>query len=349
MKRLILLIISLFIYLSAPAQQDLRNGYIIKNTRDTIHGKIDFRGDIKNSQSCTFYSGKGKKQIFLPFDINAYRFSNGKYYISKYIAEDSVSIPVFAEYLVKGEKDLLYFRDTHHKYYLLSINDSSTVKIPYKEKIIRSSGRSYLRKSTTHIGFLKSYFRDCPELFGKIKQIKEPNAKNLTSITTNYHSMMGIEDQLIAYQKKKHPLKIRLEPKVELTKFTGNSALNLYGGLIYIWLPKYNERLFLKTGVLGSDNTGNGSLTKIPLQIKYLFPDKIIRPKFEFGINIFTSANTENHEGFLFTMAPSAGLMIKATKSVYVDLNLETDIAFLIFKPEAFISRTMGVGVLFFI
>ena len=84
-----LITIGIIIFLSIirlNAQSDFRNGYIIENDNDTIIGLIDYKGSKANAKKCIFIKDiNSENQIFTPEEIKGYRFTNSKYYISKFV------------------------------------------------------------------------------------------------------------------------------------------------------------------------------------------------------------------------------------------------------------------------
>jgi len=324
--------------------QDLREGYILSKG-DTIKGILKFQGDIKNSKECIFTSDIETEKILLPFEIDGYMFKNGKYYVSKYVIKSDTTLKVFAEYLVKGQKDLFYYRDYTGFHYLINTNDSSLIEIPYKQEVVNIDGKSYLRESKRHIGLLKSYFSDCPSIYSQIENLKKPDAKNLISITKTYHEVVCGENSCVVYKKQKMPLKIAVEPRFELTKFKGESGyFRQYGGLFYIWLPMSNENLYLKSGILYSNHDNDISMYKIPLQFEYVFPKKIVRPKLDLGVNVYSLKNPDYTEGMGMTLAASGGFMVTITKFMYLDLSIETDILAFRYDTDFFIYHSFGIG-----
>ncbi len=344
MIRTFCLIIFLGFSLLSYAQKDLRKGYIITNSGDTLSGMINFQGDIKNSKECVFYPEKDKKEEFHPFDIYGYRFEGGKYYVSKFTEEDEKQI--FAEYLVRGQKDLFYYRDNIGNHYLLSKNDSVLIEIPYEEKVVTIDGKTYLQESKEHIGFLKSYFSDCPSVYREIEIMKKPDKNNMISITKKYHDEICGENSCIVYKKNKIPVKFAVEPRLEMTHFKGETGFfNQYGGLIYLWLPESNENLYFKTGFLYSKYENDISLYKVPLRFEYVFPYKVFRPKFDLGLNTYFSQNQAYSEGLALTLAASGGFLVRITKFMYADIDIETDIIQFTFDTGFLISHSFGFGI----
>lgn len=343
MNKLLVLLtfITISVLLSA---QDLRKGFIFSKG-DTIRGVLKFQGDIKNSKECIFISDSESMKKFVPFDIDGYMFEYGKFYVSRYIKRPDTSFKVFAEYLVKGQKDLLYYRDYSDFHYLIKANDSSLIEIPYTEKVSDIEGLPYLQESNQHIGLLKAYFSDCPTVFQQIEKLKKPDTKSLISITKTYHDVVCGENSCVVYGKKKMPLKIAIEPRFELTKFRGESGyFNQYGGLFHIWLPASNENLYIKSGLLYSSFANDNSMYKIPLRFEYVFPKKIIKPRLDLGVNVYSFKNPEYNDGMALTMAVSGGFLVKVSKFMYLDLSIETDILQFSYQTNLFLSHSFGIG-----
>jgi hypothetical protein len=346
MKKTLIFLIFLSFFLSSYSQKDLRNAYVITNSKDTLVGMISFQSDMKNSTECLFFPETEVKEEFHPFDIMGYRFADGKYYVSKYVEEADTTNKIFAEYLVRGLKDLFYFRDMGGFHYLISKNDSTLINIPYKDELITIDGKQYLHESTKHIGLLKTYFSDCPSLFDEIDNMKKPDKKNLISITKKYNDKVCGENTCIIYKKKRMPLRLAFEPRFEISKFKGQSTYsNHYGGLVYIWLPVSNENLYLKTGVMYYKSYENTSNYKIPIQFSYIIPYKVIRPKFDLGVNIYSARIPEYLISNAMTLAASGGFLVRATKFMYLDLYFETDILQFKYETKLFISHSFGLGV----
>ncbi len=345
MNRILVFLIFLNLSILLNAQKDLRKGFILNTKTDTIKGMLNYQGDIKNSKACVFYSDLGKKKVFQPFDIYGYKFNGGKFYISKNIIKSDTISQVFAECLVSGQKDIYYYRDYSGYHFLINANDSSLIEIPYKQEIIKIGSKSYLRESTQHIEILKSYFLDCPSIYSQIEKMKKPNTRNLISIAKAYHDEVCGENSCIVYKKQKTSIKIAFEPRTEFTKFKENpNYFEQYGGLLHIWLPASNEKLYLKSGLFYSKHSNDLSMYKIPLQFEYLFPNKLIRPKFDLGFNVYLLNNPSYSEGMALTLATSGGFLVRLTKFMYLDLSFETDILQFTYETDLFLSHSFGLG-----
>ena len=83
MRLRIILFIALSIHMfQVKSQTDFRPGYVIKNEGDTVYGVIDYRGDQLMSKVCKFKNSNNKLFSYSPFDIQSFRFVDGKYYVS---------------------------------------------------------------------------------------------------------------------------------------------------------------------------------------------------------------------------------------------------------------------------
>jgi hypothetical protein len=140
MKQWWLIFLILFVYIgNIQAQQDYRKGYIITGQQDTIYGWVDYRGDVRNAKICLFKKTEtGQATEYSPSDIAAYRFMNGKFYVSKNIGNADTPKQVFLEYLVNGMAKLYYYCEEGNKEYYYIEKDElfHELKCYVKEEVI---------------------------------------------------------------------------------------------------------------------------------------------------------------------------------------------------------------------
>jgi hypothetical protein len=302
------------------AQTDFKPGYIIKNSSDTLYGMIDYRGDLLMGSICKFKSVTNDITVFLPKDITAYRFIDGKYYVAKEINGKSV----FLEYLVKGKVSVYYLRDDIGDHYYIDKEGIRLSEIPYKEEIKELNDSKYFYSSTIHIGIIKTYMQDAPDLHSKIDGIKKLERRYLIELVEEYNKLYG-KGQDIVYKKRQLKVNVNLELAAGLINFGNIDGLidknYFYGGLIaHLWMPRANEKLFFRTGLLfTSFETVNKKNIqyKIPIQIEYIYPKSIIRPKVALGINIYRSLN--------HSVAMMGGFDIRISKSINGSINYEIE------------------------
>ena len=364
MKKILFTTLLLFIYLITNAQSDFRKGYVITDNLDTIHGTIDFRNDMKNSEECIFTTPSGSTTTYRPGEIYGYRFENGRYYVSKFVKETNGTVAYrFVEFLVQGAKDLYYFRDMAGFHYLLDYKPDTLTEIPYKAKDINKDGKDYRYESKQYIGYLKEYFKDCPSVYPEIDRIKKPGFNNLITLTKDYHYKTCSDSSCIVYYQPKPVFKVAFEPQYGwITSmrefFPGNTrGFSQTGLMIYFWLPRANEKLYLKTGYSYAEyTTQTNSLIysekekynflKIPFQFEYLFPDWFIRPKFDFGVNFYSlsSPYSSDRDKALF-LAGSVGSLVTINKHIYLDLSLDSDISTISIRPYLFDTFAFNAGI----
>jgi hypothetical protein len=132
-------VLFIIFYSSAYAQSDFRKGYVVKLNGDTLDGYVNFQNEFQNFTTCNFK----RFQIAIPVNyapgkIKAYGIINGKQYLSCHLD----GVEVFAEYLVRGEYSLLFYKKGGQHFYF---NDKGGCMVELKSgKIIdQKSSQSY--------------------------------------------------------------------------------------------------------------------------------------------------------------------------------------------------------------
>ena len=198
------------IVLSANGQSDFRPGYYITNDLDTIHGYIDYRGDLRNSRLCVYKSESKAEPVKLkPGEIMAYRFDQGKYYVTKSVESEESKKQVFAEYLVNGIANLYYYRDDELDHYLIETEDGRLIPLVNEKKIIERDGVKLAWESNEHVRILKATFADCWELQPKIDKVALSH-ESLINITSDYHNYVCEDENCIVYQKETPRLRVNI-------------------------------------------------------------------------------------------------------------------------------------------
>lgn len=201
-----LLVTSLFVasfIFQAEAQTDFRNGYYITLENDTVFGLLDYRGEVKNSQTCVFKNDdSAEPQKFNPGEIQSYRFTDGKFYVSKKIETDSVERNVFLEFLVDGITNLYFLRDINNYKYFLEDKNGKFLELSNETITEKVDGKGEIqRKSNRYIGVLLASFADCKEIQPQINNVNLGH-KSLINITKNYHNYVCDTEECIVYEKK---------------------------------------------------------------------------------------------------------------------------------------------------
>lgn len=306
------------------AQTDFRPGYVISLDGDTLIGEIDYRDDIRMSKICLFKSKDSDNEIkFTPNNIIAFRFNEGKYFVSKEVNGGKI----FLEFLIKAKVSVFYVRDNKGDHYFLEKEGLGLTEIPYVEGTIVIDKKVYFNKPTKYIGVLNYYMHDAPEFQSKIYSMGEPSHKNLIKLAEDYHNKVCKDNKCVIYEKKLPAFKLSIEPSVRLGKYPSKYSVYgntfEYGSNLYLWMPQASEKLYFKTGLFFV-NSDRGNFLKLPLQFQYLYPSKVFRPKVNIGVDVFLGDNSSNAiNGYLPQVG--IGFIYKIYKKIYFSANLNLE------------------------
>lgn len=326
------------------AQTDFRPGYIINKTGDSIYGDIDYRGDLLMSGLCRFRDKDNVIKGYSPNDIAAFRFIDGKYYVSREI-NDRI---LFLEYLIKGKVNVYYMRDENGDHYYLDKEDVKLTEIPYEEGIKYVDGEQVFFKSKKHVGLLNYYMQDAPEFQSRIQSLKKPDHQNLIRLAQDYHNAVCKGEQCIIYEKSAPLFKILPEFIVGVIKYSNVEDLKdkfyTHAGIIgHIWMPRTNEKMYFRTGLLFSNLDIDGKqriYCKIPCQFEYIYPKGILRPRFAYGLNFYIPSYR--------SVSFDIGANVKLSETIF--LSSTSDIEFvpsqMIIVPKSFLSYSIRLGLM---
>jgi hypothetical protein len=332
------------------AQADFRQGQIFTLAHDTVTGFIDYRGDINNSERCTFKSGlEEPAKEFLPGKIEGYRFTGGKYYVSKVVRREDGTVPAFVEYLVEGKKNLYSNKDSRGLHFLIDYVNDTVVEIPWSQGYQYLDGKEYLRESTVHQGYLKAYFSDCPELYTDISRINKPDFSNMVSLTKKYHHLVCGDSGCIIYYKRPPGFRMAAEPTIGMIRLNHGGDYQIqYGLLLHFWMPRQSERLYLVTGVIYSmpDFYGDRyTMIKIPLLFEYQFPFRVVKPRFDVGVNYINFSNKDNPTAQGISFSGYGGVYIRLAEFLYLDFSAGIDLTPYFTWESLYLSHTFYSGI----
>lgn len=332
----------------ANAQFDYRPGYIITHDNDTIEGKILYSGDNNLCSRCKFKNDSIKKNIYSPATLKAYRFIEGRYFVSKKVDNQIV----FLELLIDGELDVFYYRNSAgNDVYYIERDTIPLTELKYEEKILyRPDGTMYESKSKRHQAIIKYCTADAPSLADNIDDIEEPKHENLISIVKQYHDVVCDGNNCIVYSKEIPAIKIYLEPILGIQNITPNEEDTIIdksylstGVLAHFWLPRENEKLYFKTGLIYSRYEYTNShkhLAKIPVCLEVQTQRGINMPRISYGINYYLNSE--------ITVSCNLGIVSKINNkwrlSVAVDLEFDQ---YTLFFPDNFLAYSIHSGIIY--
>lgn len=351
------LFLLLFMSKGLFGQIDFQTGYIIQTSGDTLFGEIDYRGSALMSRKCRFRLNESSDvQTFLPAQIVGYRFPNSKFYVSKEVNNEAV----FLEFLIQGKVNMYFLKDETQVRYFLEKENVPLTALPYHEQLITKDTRNYYLPSKTHIMLLKQHLADAPQIQDQIESIEEPEHDALVRLAKTYHYAVCEEgEECIIYKKKLPPVKVKIELVFAGLDYSAPTELanTIYGqsGLIFhLWLPRANEKLYVRTGILRSktviqefgllDPLGYWlhKAVKVPFQLEYIYPKGIIRPRLAYGV-IAYKFDIDPSLISLYTVAANAGLNIQLSKKLHVSLT--SDIEFFS-QALIFPNRHLSTGIM---
>ena len=226
------------------AQNDFRNGFIIKNNGETVTGLIDFKGYQKTAKRCIFKSNiNSPEQIFTPDDISSYGFVDSKLLTSKEINTGSGTERRFLEYLISGKVNAYYYREddgSDHYFIEDESNKLSELKNTKEELFIdhpvgeiNMAYGKYTRELKEYIGVLKLAFIKSPKVCKEAENISL-SQKSLIRLVQDYHKDVYPNEDYITYEKLIIKSKSSIGPVVGLNIISISEASDLLSAHDYL-------------------------------------------------------------------------------------------------------------------
>lgn len=300
------------------SQTEYRKGYVINNANDTIFGLVDYREGDKAHRSCDFKRSKDQSAVtYEPNDIIGYGFQNDKFFQSREIStKDQISRAVFLEAIVKGLVSLYKFEGS----YFVEKESNRLYELSNELEEAFIDGKNVLKNTNKHIGILNMLLFDCAELRPKIQRVGL-NQKVLTNLIEEYNQCKG--EASITFQAKKPWTKavIGIAGGLNISKLQFDdlseafevSKSPIVGISLDVLSPRLSERISFHSDILFSTSRyynfilfSNGSYTarnyltvelqqlKIPIGIRYTFPQRNFTPYFNVGLSSTIHLNSSS-------------------------------------------------------
>ncbi len=364
MKQTIFSLILIFLSIvKVSSQYDYKSGFIIDKKGDTTYGFIKDLNQIKIGNVCWFKKSKEVDAIsYSPKDIIAFRFTDGKYYVSKLINVNKISKPLFLEYLVNGKANLYYRKDELGEHYYIQNKNDSLFELLNSETKIDIDGVHYTRNRNEYIGTIKILFKNCPEIQTEIDKSNFSH-EDLINLAKDYHNYVCKDTACIIYVKD-------IKPKTSISYFVGiyNSHFDFLvkdNRFNFMNKEKFKPTITYSTGILISErnifglndnyefnfimgfknSTFKSDSIKIaqqnlymPIYFTYYFPTGKLRPLLNFGFinTIYVNSDVfepnEEYKNYLkeavgvydFGVLAGIGFEFKINKISYLlNLNFE--------------------------
>jgi hypothetical protein len=333
---------------------DYLPGYCISLSGDTLHGAIASLNIAQSSQWCQFKNDS----IFTyhPENIKGYRYSNGRYFVSKKIPGKRE--PLFIECLVEGYLSAFLFTDTASHFYISRSNEG-LIEVPYKEgsKYIENSEYHvaggmegwYYTRSAEHIPLLVKQLSDVPQLSERIKRTKTINRHVFTNLIKEYNNLRCDSTHCVVYKTNEPSIRVSLEPVGGLIRFRGiQKTFSQYGIIGSFSFPNDNLKIQVRAGILYTrlDYSGIGQLYQLPLQLQYPISYKNTITRIRWGFN-FWKINLDGPPNW--TTSVGSEILLKINKRIYASFGsgVETlPLTFIIpeYKPDTFPFNVLAVS-----
>ncbi len=212
MKIKILLCLFLVFFIQISYAQ-YKEGYIITNNNDTISGFINYEGPAQNAFNCDFRkSENAATESYAPGEIKAFRFIDSKYFASDEIMIKETLTPVFLEWLIMGEANVLSFTPANLKIrYFLKLDDGSLEELKNSAISKNASSGTYEINRKEYIGQLKYQFNDEPSLYNQIEN-SSLTAKSLIKISKKYHDLKCPDEECLIFEDKNRKTSLYIGP-----------------------------------------------------------------------------------------------------------------------------------------
>lgn len=165
--------------ISASAQSNFRDGYVITLENDTINGQVALRPNSKNYESCLFKSNSVIVEYF-PNQLLEFGYDDDKVFSSQIRKE------YFAEVLVLGELSLFKSERMYHLKKGETVSDLEATK-----KRDEDGSKMRFVKNERWRGILSYLISDCMEISDTLATNATFNDKSLSNIIIKYNKCRG--------------------------------------------------------------------------------------------------------------------------------------------------------------
>lgn len=316
--------ISFFLF----GQYEFKPGYITKLNGDTINGFIEIRNESINIKQCRFKpTMSAELTTYTPSELKAYRIIDERYYVSKLVWTETDSI--FIEFLMEGKINLYKSINEQKEAFYIERSDLPLTYLPYNEvsiegKLGNNNGAQYTRTSSQHLGILKYYTADYPELMANMDDLVL-NEHNLLRLIAKYNKHFSVDGTSTNFIEKKSSANLDIELFGGFSSIVGYSQHAYpYGFMLHI-LPSragsnFSGKIGLATRVYSNEDE-TFAIINIPLLLEYRYKLPLVEPFGALGFNfMLTTLQAEAMPCFQFGTHIQAWSKIKIR--AYYELNL---------------------------
>ncbi|MGB3586493.1 MAG: hypothetical protein WBA23_08140 [Tunicatimonas sp.] len=200
----------LLVKLPGYGQEKFREGYIVTLQQDTVYGLIDYKTVSKSANKCSFRKDRNANVVtYTPDQIMGYRFTSGKYYVSKLVKMNGGTEELFLEYLIDGIADIYFFRDEAGDHYYIEKEGEEILPLVVDVVEVEREGKRYFKRKDAYKQVLKYTFSDASGLSDEINST-DLRHDDLIEIAENYHNQVCDEYECITYSKRQSVVQTRV-------------------------------------------------------------------------------------------------------------------------------------------
>ena len=262
MKRHTLFTFLILFFITESHAQDMRPGYVVLSSNDTLRGYIDYLPNDQLINSCRFSENEKVALVqYEPDQVKSFRYDQDKLMIAKekYFEPDEYEDGqlVFYEQIVRGRASLYKL---NNDYYLEK--DTSFIKLKNEKMTISNENGTFEKESKDYLKALGFYMADCPDLREQVFSV-DLSEKSLTRIIRKYNDCQESNYSFFKGEKAGFELEYAPYAGYEMTFFNnkpGNfehyylDANPNYSGFqlgikAYISNPRLSEQFALSVGL----------------------------------------------------------------------------------------------------
>ncbi len=221
-----LFVVSSLFVTSSFAQANFKPAVVVTNDGDTLNGRIDHQGWIRNPKIVVLRQDGATEAVWLsPADTKSFR-CQGELYVSTIMeidyspreTKDLTFSPkpvfktdtVFLRMLFSGIANLYVLTDENFKQHYFIRKDSSGIHERIYFRYLKEVQKKVsIRENQRYKGQLTYFFSDCPSLKNEILNLEYKEEK-LVSLFKKYNLCLGGEEAAVTYKKEKGIAKINL-------------------------------------------------------------------------------------------------------------------------------------------
>jgi len=205
--------------LICSSQADFREGFVLKQSGDTLFGLINYRGGTRGYTNCIFKQSKKQESIsYTPNDIAGFGFPDDRLFISKSVdLLTNNSTNVFIEVLVRGAVSLYNYNGG----FFIQKGDSTLYELTITKNEVLKDGQKVNIITKKYLQILSFVLSDCEETRSTIPNTTLSET-SLTKLVETYNSC--IKSPYITIMSGKPKVKI----SIGLSAGTIHSNLDIF-------------------------------------------------------------------------------------------------------------------------